>query len=110
MAGKICPRCGSSNISYQVVQTSSVSKTKGSTTVKVRGSKGCLYWITIGWIIGLFKLMVKILYMVTIGWILALFPHRGHKVEVAEHTATTTTKTKNTTKAVCQDCGHTWNA
>lgn len=106
MAAKICPKCGSSDISYQVVQTESVSKTKGSTTVKTKRSKGCLYWITFGWFVGL----MKFIYAITIGWIVALFPHGGGKAKVAEHTATTTTKTKNETKAVCQHCGYTWNA
>ena len=106
MAEKICPKCGSDNISYQVVEISSVSKTKGSTTVKTERKKGCIYWLTLGWIFG----FLKFIYAISIGWVIALFPHGGGKVEIAEHEGKTKTKVKNKTKAVCQDCGHTWNA
>ena len=99
-----CPKCGSTDISYQVVQTESVSRTKGSTTVNTKSGGGCLW--------SLVMLPVKIA-MVPIKFLLALplmfLPGHRKKAKVAEHTATTTTKTKNETKAVCQNCGHTWN-
>ena len=104
MSAKVCPKCGSTDINYQVVQTKSVSKTTGSTTMDVKKSGGCLW--------SLVMLPIKIV-MVPIKFLLALplmlLPGHRKKVKVADHEATTTTKTKNETKAVCQNCGHTWN-
>lgn len=105
MAKNVCPKCGSEDVQYQVVQTESVSKTKGYTTVNTAKHKGLFYWLFIGWWLWFVKMC-----FIPITMLFALFPHGGGKAKVADHTATTTTKTKNATMAVCQHCGHTWKA
>ena len=76
-----CPKCGSTNISFQSV---GITKTK---------SKGCLYWLFIGcWLEPLmwFLLTIPMLFLKLFG-----------KSKV---------KTKVKTFAVCQNCGHSWKS
>ena len=76
----VCPKCGSTNISYQVIQTGAVTSTK---------NKGCLFGIG-----------RMILIICTLGlWY--LFGKKKSK-----------SKTKFTNKkvAICQNCGHQWDA
>ena len=74
-----CPKCGSNNVSIQIVQTGSVTNTK---------KKGCLY-----------SLFRTLLIICTLGlW--SLF---GKKKEKSRTTYT------NQKVAVCQNCGHQWN-
>ena len=74
-----CPKCGSNNVSIQIVQTGSVTNTK---------KKGCLY-----------SLFRTLLIICTLGlW--SLF---GKKKEKSRTTYT------NQKVAICQNCGHQWN-
>jgi len=76
----VCPKCGSSNISFQVVQTGAVTNTK---------KKGCLF--------GIGRL---ILIVCTCGlWL--LFGKKQSKSK-------TTISTEKI--AICQNCGHQWKA
>ena len=75
-----CPKCGSTNISFQIVQTGAVTNTK---------KKGCLFSI--------FRL---ILIVCTCGlWLLF-----GKKKSKSKTTYT------NQKMAICQNCGHQWEA
>ena len=102
MAGneRTCPKCRGTNISYQVVQTESAAYTTGKSTVRTKGSKGCLYWLFIGWWMQLLFFPFKI--------IRAMFPRRGRKVGTATHNTVTRTETNTKTIAVCQNCGYSW--
>lgn len=76
-----CPKCGSENVSVQMV-----------TEVKEKRKKGVLYWLLVGWwwepLAWLFLTLPKL--------IIALF---GRKKKVVS---------KTRKMAVCQSCGHTW--
>ncbi len=75
-----CPKCGSNNVTFQIVQTGAVTKTK---------KKGCLF--------GLVRL---ILIICTCGlWLL-----------FGKKKAKSKTKYTNEKIAICQNCGHQWNA
>ncbi len=75
-----CPKCGSTNVSFQIIQTGAVTSTK---------KKGCLY--SIGRLI---------LIVCTCGlWLLF-----GRKKEKSRTTYT------NEKAAICQNCGHQWRA
>lgn len=75
-----CPKCGSENINFQLVQTG--AKTKSN-------KRGCL------WEIGRLFLIVC-----TLGLWLVVGKSKGKSK----------TKFKNEKMAICQSCGHTWNA
>ena len=76
----VCPKCGSNNVTFQVVQTGAVTNTK---------KKGCLF--------GLGRLL---LIVCTCGlWLLF-----GKKKSKSKTTYT------NEKVAICQNCGHQWNA
>ena len=75
-----CPKCGSQNVSFQVIQTGAVTNTK---------RKGCL-----------FSLGRLVLIVCTCGlWLLF-----GKKKEKS------TTRYLNKKVAICQKCGHQWDA
>ena len=75
-----CPHCGSNQVSFQIIQTGSVTTTK---------KKGCLF--------GLGRLL---LIVCTCGlWLLF-----GSKKEKSR------TRIHNRKVAICQNCGHQWNA
>lgn len=75
----ICPKCGSDKVNVQVVQTEAKTKKR---------STGCLW--------GFFRLM---LILCTFGlWLL-----------IGKRKGTDSTKFKNKTQAVCQECGNTWD-
>lgn len=107
----VCPKCGSSNTSVQIVTTGSV----GASHTVIKGADGkrghgCLYWITIGWIIGIFKLLFKI---IMIPVMLITWPIRklfGRKGRVGTANTISASKTINKTMCVCQDCGYSWKA
>lgn len=102
MAQKVCPKCGSENITYQREQTASVG---GSThTFKAKGSHGILYWLFIGWWLWMFKWIMA---MCTLG--ISLLFTRKKKGKVVGKTVTAT-KSINRTMAVCQNCGNSWKA
>lgn len=74
-----CPKCGSENVSVQIMQTNAKTSTKRN---------GCL-WSLARWT----------LIICTCGlWLL-----------VGKHKSTSKTKFKNQTTAVCQNCGNRWN-
>lgn len=73
-----CPKCGSDNVSIQVVQTAAKTSQKGN---------GCL------WSLGRLTLIIC-----TCGlWLL-----------VGRHKGTGKTKVKNQTICVCKNCGNRW--
>ena len=76
----VCPKCGSTNISYQVIQTGAVTSTK---------NKGCLFGIG------------RMLLIICTFGLWYLFGKKKSK-----------SKTKFTNKkvAICQNCGHQWDA
>ena len=79
-----CPKCGSDNVSIQVVNEVQM----------VRKHHGILYWITIGWIISLFK------------WLFLTLPALIFKVfGIGKKYKTINIEHK---KAVCQTCGKVW--
>lgn len=78
-----CPNCESENVQIQVVQNIT-TKTK---------HHSILYWLFIGWWLQPFLWL-----FFTFFKLIALFI--GKKKEII---------TKEQTKAVCQDCGYTWN-
>lgn len=78
-----CPKCGSENVSTQMV-----------TETKLKKKHGCLYWITIGWLVEPILWFSMFLPML----IYKLFKPRNYKT-VSKHKA----------MAVCQDCGKSWS-
>lgn len=75
-----CPKCGSTNVSFQMVQTGATTNTKG---------KGCLFSIFRG-----------LLIICTCGlWL--LFGKKKSKSK---------TTFSNQKMAICQNCGHQWEA
>jgi len=95
-----CPKCYSSNITFQREQTGNVGGSLSSYRFR-DNRKGCLYWIFIGWWFWVFKL---IFHVATLG-IFLLFRRRRGKV-----TGKTVSGTKNInqTMAICQNCGNSW--
>ena len=80
----ICPKCKSDNISIQVINKVELVKKHHS----------ILWWITIGWIWTIFK------------WILLTLPALIFKVfGIGKKYKTKNIEIK---KAVCQNCGYTW--
>ena len=90
----VCPKCGSTNVNVQQLETGSVGTSK--TTITKR-RKGLLYWLFVGWWIWIFKIFLlpfKILF--------------GSKKKIGSATTISGTKNIFTTRAVCQECGHAW--
>lgn len=80
-----CPKCKSNNISIQVLNSVELVKKHNS----------FLWWITIGWLWVLFK------------WIFFTLPALISKIfGIGKKYKTKNIETK---KAVCQNCGYTWN-
>lgn len=80
-----CPKCKSNNISIQVLNSVELVKKHNS----------FLWWITIGWLWVLFK------------WIFFTLPALIFKIfGIGKKYKTRNIETK---KAVCQNCGYTWN-
>ena len=87
MEKKACPKCGSTNINYQAI-TNTIQKNK---------HHGLAWWIFIGW----WWIPVKWLYFTGIAlfmFILKLLGVRKKKNIIIDRT-----------KAVCQDCGNSWD-
>lgn len=74
-----CPKCGSDKVNVNVVQTSATSSTK---------KKGCLFGIG------------RVILIICTGGLWLIFGKKKAK---------TKTSFTNATKAVCQNCGNTWN-
>lgn len=80
-----CPKCKSNNISIQVLNSVEL----------VRKHNSFLWWIAIGWLWVLFK------------WIFFTLPALIFKIfGIGKKYKTRNIETK---KAVCQNCGYTWN-
>ena len=77
----VCPKCGSENVTVQMV-----------TEVREKRKKGLLYWLLVGWWWEFFA------------WIFLTLP----KLLVAIFSKKTKTVSTTTKQAVCQDCGHNW--
>ena len=77
-----CPKCKSENVNIQAV------------TEIVKRKRGFLWWLLIGWWWSMIKLVLWVLYFVPMLIIKAI---RKNKV-----------KSKTTTQAICQTCGHRW--
>ena len=79
-----CPKCGSSNVNAQIVQT----------TKLVNKHKGLLWWICVG------------LWWVPCKWFFLTVPALLAKIFVPKRQKL---KQKTKTEWVCQNCGHHWN-
>lgn len=93
-----CPKCNSDNIFIQQIQTGSVGMSQNKVViVQPKKSKGCMYWLIIGW-------WLEPIIFLSFGWIKLLFG--GSKKSGINLNAN-----KNLTKTVCtcQSCGHSWN-
>lgn len=93
-----CPRCGSTNISYQREQTASFGATTNKVVIQqAEKSKGCLWWMCVGW-------WWIPMYWLLIGWwwrpLMGGRTKRGLNFNAS--------KSVNRTMAVCQNCGHSW--
>ncbi len=97
----ICPKCGSENVFIQQVQTGATSKTKTKT---YSNKMGCMWWVLVGWwwipTKDICRLFIDLLF------IFPMFFRR--KKRIGEETGKTTTKMKNKTMAICQNCGYNW--
>lgn len=53
MEERTCPKCGSPNITYQREQTASIGAGTNKVMIQeakeAKESKGCMYWLAIGW-------------------------------------------------------------
>lgn len=83
---KKCPRCGSENIMYHREQTGNIGAGTNKVVIQpAKKSKGCLYWLLIGW------------------WWKLLFG--GGTRSGLNFSAN---KSLNRTVGICQNCSHTW--
>lgn len=95
---KICPKCGGQNITYQREQVGGVGVSTNRVVVqKSKKSKGCLYWLLIGF-------WLEPAYWICIGWWWRLLLGGGNHGGLNFNA----NKTTNQTVAICQNCGHTW--
>lgn len=92
-----CPKCGSIHIQFQREQTGSVGAGTNKVVVVNKRSKGCLYWLFLGW-------WIEPMYWIFIGWWWRLL-FGGRKKGGLNFNAS---KTLNKTIAICQDCGNSW--
>ncbi len=81
----VCPKCGSDNVSFQVVNEAHL-KTK---------HHNIIWWLLIGW----WWIPIKWLFLTVPALFAAIFIGKRKKI-----------KNVTTKKAVCQNCGHYWNA
>ena len=94
----MCPKCGSENIDFQVVNSGSIGAAQNSVVIqKPKKHKGLLYWLFIGW-------WLVPMYWLCIGWWVRLFFGGGTK----KGWNLNASKTFNSTMAICQSCGHSW--
>lgn len=93
-----CPKCGGTNISYQREQTASFGAGTNKVVIqKEKKSKGCLWWMCIGfWWVPMYWLLI--------GWWWR--PIMGGRAKSGLNF--NASKSVNRTMAVCQNCGHSW--
>lgn len=93
-----CPKCGSTNLTYQIIDTGTVGVSTNRVVIQqAKEKKGCLYWAIIGW------------WWRPIRWIfydfwVNLFG-RKHRGGLNVHA----NKIRHKKVAICQNCGHSWN-
>lgn len=104
-SGICCPRCGSTDISFQREQTVSIGGSLHSLKGK-SGRHGLIYWLFFGWWIWIFKIMWEMLKICFTGGLSLFF--RKKKAPAASGKTITASKSINRTMAVCQKCGKTW--
>lgn len=80
-----CPKCGSNNVTVQVV----------SETQLLEKKHGVLWWVLVSW----WWLPFKWLFLTLPAIIMKIFAPKKYR-----------TKTKHISKCVCQNCGYHWNA
>lgn len=97
----ICPKCKRENVLVQQVQVGSNSKTKAK---EYYNSMGCVWWLCIGWWWVPIKKMCRL--FIDLLFIFPMF-FRSKK-RTGESVEKTTTKMKNKTIAICQNCGYSW--
>lgn len=98
MANVKCPKCGGQNITYQREQVGGVGASTNRVVIqKPKKSKGCLYWLLIGF-------WLEPMYWICIGWWWRLLFGGGNHGGLNFNA----NKTMNQTVAICQSCGHTW--
>lgn len=113
MGGKLfCPVCGSEDITQQVFQENSGSRTITQTTSKYKESgHGCLWWLLIGW----WWWFVDLFLWIFAFWprlILKIFasPFKKKKYKGSETSVSTTINDVTyRTVCTCKNCGHTWS-
>ena len=49
MAQTSCPKCGSTNITFQREQTGNIGAGTNRVVIENGKNHGCLYWVIIGW-------------------------------------------------------------
>lgn len=79
----MCPRCGSHNVSFQVVNEVHLKN----------AHHGCLWWLCIGW------------WWIPFKWICLTAPTLFAKIFIPKKQKTVNKIKK---RAVCQNCGHSW--
>lgn len=79
-----CPKCGSENVNVQLI-TKTELKNK---------HHGIIWWICVGW----YWVPIKWLFLTWIALLAKIFIPKRQKI-----------KETQVSKAVCQNCGHTWN-
>lgn len=95
----ICPKCKSNNVLVQNVQTGNIGATQNKVYIQEpKRSKGCLYWLVIGWWLAPIKFICWDM------WVGLLFGHNKNSgVNLSAN------KSINKTMAICQNCGNKWN-
>lgn len=78
-----CPKCESENVNVQVVNEVKLKKAHHSV----------IWWLLLGW----YWVPLKWLFLTIPALIVKIFGHKKQKVV-----------NKTTNKAVCQNCGYTW--
>lgn len=93
-----CPKCKGDYIVYQREQTGSIGAGTNRIVIQpAKKSRGCLYWLCIGW-------WLKPMYWLTIGWWWGLL-FGGRTKSGLNFNAS---KSVNRTMAICQNCGYSW--
>ena len=80
-----CPKCGSDKVNIQMVTETKIKKKR----------RGIIYWLCFGWLFEMILWMFLTLPML----IVAIFKPKKYK-----------TKTIHKSMAICQSCGHSWEA
>lgn len=105
--GKVCPKCGSTDVEIQMHQetTGSTTVTKSKSKYKEKGH-GCLWWLCIGWWWWIIDLCL---------WICAFIPRllvKVFKKKKYKGKSTSVAHTENhvvyKSVCLCKNCGNHW--